>query len=106
MKEADKILLAQEWERRVSVVGMPNSAYALLNWLDDRDLLNGDNFRRNPCKIGNVVFYQNQEYDVVEAPNKVIKGLNGEEHFPITLSTKEGVHINTVTDTVELKVGV
>jgi len=105
MKEVNKILLAQEWERRVSSVGIPNNAYALLSWLDDRDLLNEDNFRRNPCKVGDIVFYQHQEYDVVEAPNKVIKGLNNEEHFPLTLSTKEGVHINTVTDAVTLKVG-
>ena len=105
MKEADKILLAQEWERRVSVVGMPNTAYTLLNWLDDRDLLNGDNFKRNPCQIGDVVYYQHQECDVVEAPNKVIKGLNGEEHFPVTLSTTEGAHITTVTDAIVVKLG-
>lgn len=105
MKEADKILLAQEWERRVSTIDMPNTAYTLLNWLDDRDLLNEDNFKRNPCKIGDVVFYQRQECDVVEAPNKVIKGLNGEEHFRVILSTEEGAHITTVTDAITIELG-
>ena len=101
MKETDLIVLANEWEQKMVSDSLPNSPLAFVRWLDNKGLLNDEKFKRNPYQVGAIVRYMGELCDVVQAPNHTFLGLHGDEHFPVTLLTRNGDHIHTITSELE-----